>query len=192
MTGMVGILLALVAGMTVSSRRGVLVVVALPFLLVCAVQTWLLAAGLGVNPSSTVTQFPGNLNYVAVQATILVLALVAADQVRLARWGHGRRRFASARARTDRRDVVRGLVINLVVSVAAVTVAGVVTISSVRQSGDGIPPIYGVVGIALLPAVIVVLGIVNLTRAIRGRGRTGMVRLATTGEDGAGGSGGAR
>ena len=157
MTGMMGILLATVAGSLVSSGRWVAFAVALPLLLVCGVQTWGLAAGLGVNPASTVSD-PA---YWVVQVIVLLLAVLVADQIR--RFRLARRRGPGVGAfEMPRSRVTRALVINLVAAAVAVVADELATISVARQSGEGLPPVYGVIGIALLPLTALVLGVLNL------------------------------
>src|SRR5262249_43136464 len=80
LTGTVGIVLALIAGLLVTDRRRVTTVVVLPFLAVAGIQTWGIASGRGVSPPSTVAAFPGAIQYYLVQAIILTLALAIACQ----------------------------------------------------------------------------------------------------------------
>lgn len=81
MTPIGGFIIAVIAGWTVrNGGRAALVVVA-PWLVVLAVQTWYIAAGLGVSPPSTVTQFPHLVGYWLVQAIALALALGIAGQL---------------------------------------------------------------------------------------------------------------
>jgi hypothetical protein len=161
MTGIVAIFLALVAGLMMTSRRGMTQAVVVPYLLVCIVQTIGLAAGWGVNPPSTVTQVPGNVAYFAVQLVILALTLLAADQIRMFR-------LRRASGRTDDTHRVRMAVgLNLALSAVAVAVfflfRPVFDPGSVaHHTGTGNPPVGGTVGILLLPLTIVVLGGVNL------------------------------
>ncbi|PYI64674.1 hypothetical protein CVV68_21275 [Arthrobacter livingstonensis] len=169
MTGLLGIMLAAVAALTVSSRPRMAVILVVPFVLICGFQTWGLAVGLGVNPKDTVSQF----SYYAVQLIILVLALVAADQIRIYRLWRGW--FVSAPAakpvagsRPDSRSRVSiGLGMNLLLCVVVGTVDYLLNSSAARQSGEGVPPIAGVVGIVLLPLAILVFGSLNLLRSGR-------------------------
>jgi hypothetical protein len=167
-TGFSAIFLALVAGLTMSNRRQMTIVILVPFLLVLAVQTWSLAAGLGVNPPSTVTQFPGNIAYFVVQLIIFALAFEAADQIRMLRLRRARTNSAPVGDRSvePSRRVRIAILVNIVISAVAVAVfhwdSGMFDPGSVaHHTGNGSIPIGGVLGILALPLVIVVLGAVN-------------------------------
>jgi hypothetical protein len=153
---MVGIVLALVAGLLLSRRGRTAFAVVVPLLLVCGFQTWGLAAGLGVNPSETVS----DPTYYGVQAIILVLSLLVADQIRVFRLGHSRRIGGNLPV-DSRSQVLRVVAINILVAAVAVTLDELATIAVARQSGEGLPPVYGIAGIALMPVVALVFGALN-------------------------------
>jgi hypothetical protein len=163
-TGAVGILLALVAGWTVSDRRRMAFVVVVPFLAVLVEQTWHIAAGYGVSSPETVNKFPELIGYYIVQVIILALALGAANLIR------SRRMSASGSGRTPldgRRQTRIALMINGAVSVVVVLAflferpvfdPG----SVVHHSAQGHPPWPGFLGIGLSAAVCAVLGLLAL------------------------------
>lgn len=159
MTGTVGIILALVAGLLVSDRRQVTMVVLWPFLGVAAIQTWGIAAGRGVSPPSTVTAFPGAIPYYVVQAIILSLALGIAWQLSMLRSGgpHGRSRKTLAYA-------VNGVVCALVVAGFELDQPFFDPGSVAHHSSQGRPPVLGMVGIGVLVLVCGGLGCVRLSR----------------------------
>ena len=70
MTPIIGLLIAVVAGFAVSSRRGVLIGVIPPMLAVTAAQSWYLGTGRGHNSPATTTNSPA---YWVVQLIILAL-----------------------------------------------------------------------------------------------------------------------
>jgi hypothetical protein len=165
-TGLVGIFLGLSAGWLVANRRHMALAVVLPFLVILGVQTWRLAAGDGVSPPSTVTAFPGLIGYYVVQLITLGLALGVADQIRTRRHpATSDRRFAE----TDRRQLTAALVAN-VVWCGAVVLAfrldrhlfdpGSVT----THTGNGSPPVFGVLGILSSVVVFAALGAMSLRR----------------------------
>jgi hypothetical protein len=168
-TGVVGILLALVAGFLVVDRRRAIVVVVLPFLAVLAVQTWGIASGRAVSPPSTVNRFPDLVAYYVVQLIILGLALAIALEIVALRSG--------AHGRVDVQEHGRpwlALVINCALSalmVAAIRLDRPLFDpgSTARHSSSGHPPVIGVVGIGLSVVVCVVLGVLLLGRRWRGR-----------------------
>ena len=80
MTPWAGFVAAIVAGWIVRDPRRAVATVIVPFLVVLATQSWMIAAGRAVSPPSTVTQFPSCLGYWIIQAIFLALALgIAAE-----------------------------------------------------------------------------------------------------------------
>ena len=164
MTGTVGIFLAVAAGLLVADRRQVGMVVLWPFLGVAAIQTWGIASGRGVSPPSTVTAFPGALQYFAVQAVILALTIWIAWQISRLRFGdsHGRSRATLA------------YIVNIVVCVLLI---GCFALdrplfdpgSVARHSSDGRPPVLGIAGIVVLVVAAATLGCMSLRRRTTAR-----------------------
>jgi len=159
MTGTVGILLAVVAGLLVYDRRRMVVVVVVPYLVVTAIQTWGISSGRAVSPPSTVNRFPDLVGYYVVQLLILAVTLAVAFEIR-ALWGTPDDR--------GRRSTI-ALVVNGTLS--ALVVAGYLADrtlfehgSVVRHTSEGHPPLLGYVGIVLLVVVCVALGAVLLAR----------------------------
>lgn len=167
MTGAVVIFLALGAGLIVASRRQLVLVIVLPFLVVLGFQTWHISAGLGVSPPSTVNEFPKLISYYVVQVIFLALALGAANQIRVRRV----RRAGYAAAPNAGRQTVLALIVN--VAFAAAVVSGFLFDrplfdpgSVVHHSTNGSPPVFGILGGLL--CVIVLAGLV-LSSRIRDR-----------------------
>src|SRR5215472_10560752 len=67
MTPIAGFIIAIIAAWLVPSGRRAAAVVVIPWLAVLAEQTWILAAGRGHSPPSTVSQLPGAIGYWLVQ-----------------------------------------------------------------------------------------------------------------------------
>jgi hypothetical protein len=177
MTGLVGIFLAVAAGLIVTTRRQLLVAIGAPFLVVAIVQTWGLWAGKGVSPPSTVNAFPGAIGYYVVQLIILGLALGAGDQIRIRRL-----RSRGAPSGDLAHQTRKALAVNGLLSAAAV-LAFVLERpvfdpgSVVHHRANGSPPIWGVAGILGSAVVFVGLGIFNrFTRPVDAD------RVAATGE----------
>ena len=156
MTGTVAILLALVAGWLVPDRRQAAMVVLWPFLAVLAVQTWGIAAGHAVSPPSTVTAFPGLVEYYVVQALILALALAIALETNALR-GHVADHTALACA-------LNGVLAALVVAGFTLDRHFFEPGSVARHSSSGSPPVLGIAGIGLLVLVFAALSCVTLRR----------------------------
>jgi len=160
MTGVVGILLAVVAGWFVAERRRVVEAVVVPFLVVLGIQTWGIASGRAVSPPSTVTGFPGLIGYYLVQVLILAAALGIALQLSALR-------FRGSRGAGSRPALALGL--NLLLS--ALVVSGfrldrpLLDPGSVtHHTSSGSPPLLGVVGIVLSVLACAALGCVTLWR----------------------------
>jgi peptidoglycan/LPS O-acetylase OafA/YrhL len=152
-TGEVGILLALVAGVLLAERRQVVKAVAVPFAAVLAIQTWALHAGHGVSPPDTVTQ----AGYWVVQTLIFGCAVGIAVQLSALRFRGGASsvpaRFAYSIGAALGALVVVGNLVR-VVTANQWTVA--------HHSSSGSPPLLGLLGILGLVAGFVGLGCVTL------------------------------
>jgi hypothetical protein len=145
MTGTVAVLLALVAGWLAAGRPQAAMVVFWPFLAVLAIQTWGIAAGHAVSPPSTVTAFPGLIEYYLVQALILALALGIALETN-----------AFRRASEDHTVLaygINGILVALVVVGFTLDRHFFEPGSVARHSSSGSPPVLGLVGIGLLVLV---------------------------------------
>ena len=164
MTGTVGIFLAVVAGLLVADRRQVTMVVLWPFLAVAAIQTWGIGSGRGVSPPSTVTAFPGAIQYFVVQAVILALALWIARQISALRF-----RDAQARSRTSLAYAVNGVVCALLVGSVELDRPLLDPGSVVHHSSNGRPPVLGLAGIGTLVLVSAGFGCVTLRRRLNAR-----------------------
>jgi hypothetical protein len=167
-TGLVAIFLAVAAGLIVSTRRQLLVVIGVPFVAILILQTWALAAGKGVSPPSTVTAFPGLIGYYVVQLIIFALALGAADQIRMRRVRRSdQRRFEDGR-QTHKALVINGL-LDLAVVVAFLSAHSLLDPRSVTQhKANGSPPVVGALGILSCALVFAVLGLMTLVSRRRG------------------------
>jgi hypothetical protein len=172
MTGVVGIFLAIAAGLIVSSRRQLAIAIVVPFVAVLIVQTWRLAAGHGVSPPSTVNAFPQLIGYYLVQVIILGLALLDADLIRIR---IARRPAASAGSEERRRQTSKALVINVVLSAVVVQSfyleRALVDPGSVNHhTAGGSPPLVAMLCMLASVLVLVVLGTMTLlTRRTRSR-----------------------
>lgn len=164
MTGVVGILLALVAGFLVTDRRRAIAVVVLPFLAVLAVQTWGIASGRAVSPPSTVDRFPDLVAYYVVQLIILGLALAITLEIGALRSG-----AAQGPGRAGLALVINCVLSGLLVAAFRLDRPLLDPGSTVRHSSSGHPPVLGIVGIVLSVVVCVVLGLLLLGRRLRGR-----------------------
>jgi hypothetical protein len=177
-TGLVCILLAVAAGLIVSTRRQLLIVIGAPLLAILVVQTWAIGAGKGVSPPSTVTAFPGLIGYYVVQLIIFGLAFGAADQIRMRRV-----RGSGGPAVDEGRQTRKALVINGLLDVAVVV--AFVSAHSLLDPGsvthhktNGSPPIAGVLGILSCALVFAVLGVMTLVSRKRGRSAAASDRVA--------------
>jgi hypothetical protein len=164
MTGLVGIFLALAAGWLIADRRRLAIGIALPYLAVAVVQTWNLAAGNGVNPPSTVNAFPGAIGYYIAQLIILGFAIGAGDQIRMRRHNS---ESGALPAEVGRRQLRTALVVNVVLSAVVIGAfkldrplldPGTVA----THTGNGSPPVFGVLGTLSTAIVFIVLGAITL------------------------------
>lgn len=163
MTGVVGIFLAVVAGLFVSGRRREAVVVVLPFLAVLGVQSWGIASGRGVSPPSTVDRFPDLVSYYLVQLLILALSLAIAFEIGTIRFGGTDRPGTRTTVALVANFAVAGLVVACFELDRPLFDPG----STARHSTEGHPPVLGIAGIGVLVATCVVLGVVLLARRRR-------------------------
>ncbi len=160
MTGVVGIVLAVVAGWFVGERRQVVTAVVPPFLAVLAIQTWGIASGRAVSPPSTVTGFPGLIGYYLVQVVILALALGIALQLSALRFGGSR----LVESRPTLALVVNVVLSALVFSAFRLERSALDPGSVTHHTQSGSPPVLGVAGIALAFLTCAALGFVTLRR----------------------------
>ncbi|HTW20074.1 MAG TPA: hypothetical protein VME70_07690 [Mycobacteriales bacterium] len=168
MTGTVAILLALCAGLMASDRRSTAVALGLPFLAVLGLQTWGLWAGHGVNPPSTVNAFPGAISYYVVQIVIFGLAFAVADQLRAAR------ELRRPAPRRPERALRMATAANLVIAAAVVGLwqadRGLLDPGNVHtHTGNGSPPVLGVLGMGALVVAFAVLTALSLRRRLVAR-----------------------
>jgi hypothetical protein len=160
MTGVIGVFLALTAGLLVAGRRQVIMTVVWPFLAVLAVQTWGIASGRGVSPPSTVLSFPGLLGYYLVQVIILGLSLGVALQLSALRFGGSEAR----RSRQGAAYLVNSLFGLLVVGAFALDHPLFDPGSVKKHTASGSPPLVGVVGMAALLLAFVGLSVATARR----------------------------
>jgi hypothetical protein len=153
MTGEVGILLAVAAGLLLAERRQVVNAVAIPFAAVLAIQTWAIHAGHGVSPPDTVTQ----AGYWVVQALIFGCALGIAVQLSALRF-----RCAARPVSVMFAYAIGAALALLVVVGNLVRVVAADQWTVVHHSSTGSPPLLGVLGILALVLGFVGLGCVTL------------------------------
>jgi hypothetical protein len=152
MTPWAGFVAAIVAGWMVRDPRRAVATVIVPFLVVLATQSWMIASGRAVSPPSTVTQFPSCLGYWLVQAIFLALALGIAAELSSLRGA-----LPAASAQVGRASVL------LAVLTVVFEVGYLLDSSPVRDhSGNGAPPAQGVVGILLCAGTFAVLSVLTI------------------------------
>jgi hypothetical protein len=164
MTPIAGFIIAVVAGWLVRDGRRATALVVIPWLGVLAVQTWILAAGDGVSPPSTVSQFPQAIGYWAVQAGFLAFPLGIAAML-----GSLRARDGLPGDLTGRLDSIKAqTAITAAILAVATTVflaSAVLTAAPVRHhSAEGTPPLIGFVGMALCVTSFAALSVVSIWR----------------------------
>jgi hypothetical protein len=172
MTGEVGILLALAAGLLLAERRQVVKAVAIPFAAVLVIQTWAIHAGHGVSPPDTVTEG----GYWLVQALILGCTVGIAVQLSGLRL-HGADAAGSRLAGMGRAALaywLGGGLAALVVVGNLVRVVAANQWTGVHHSSTGSPPLLGLLGILSLVLGFVGLGCVTLWQR-RSRPATGVI-----------------
>jgi hypothetical protein len=150
MTPIAGFIIAVIAGLVVRRGRRAALVVAVPWLIVLAYQSWYIASGRAISPPSTVTDFPSAIGYWLVQAVIVAPAFGIAAQL----GGFGSRRSSVGPGDVDRRSwIASGL--GVAVSVLVI-LCGFVwfrqqggTVYAGHHSSDGSMPLIGTLGIVL-------------------------------------------
>jgi peptidoglycan/LPS O-acetylase OafA/YrhL len=159
MTPIIGLLIAVVAGLVAASWRGVLIGVIPPMLAATAAQSWYLGTGRGHNPPATTTDSPA---YWVVQ--LIILALICGVAVGI---------YAVRARRVSRRGgnlvpLRRGPGGSML---AAATVAGFAATLGLMfatdrpshpGSGNGNLPVTGVVGIVIAILALAVFGVLWL------------------------------
>lgn len=161
MTPIAGFIIAIIAGWLVPSGRRAAAVVVLPWLAVLAEQTWILAAGRGHSPPSTVSQLPGAIGYWLVQIALLAVALSIAWLLGALRAQRPQRPDAVGSARRQA-AIASGL---LATAAAVFVVVGVLTSAPVHQHlASGSPPAIGFIGMALELVTVAALGVATIMR----------------------------
>lgn len=166
MTPIDGFIVAVIAGWLVPQAGRAAVVVMVPWLAVLGVQSWQIAAGMGVSPPATVTQFPQLVGYWLLQALALGLALGIAGQ--LSRMRASGALFGLTAGDLARREAT-AFAITSTVSVAIVAAflldRSVFDPGSViHHSAQGHPPLLGLLGMALSVAGFVAVAAVSRRR----------------------------
>ena len=157
MTPIAGFVIAVIAGWIVGDPRRAAVTVIVPFLAVLTAQSWLLAAGRGVSPPSTVTGFPQLIGYWGLQVIFLALAVGIAAELGALRRRRSLRHEAGAGA--GRRAATASGV--LAVLTAVFVAAYLLDSSPVRHhAASGSPPAQGVIGIVLCIVAFAALSVV--------------------------------
>jgi hypothetical protein len=160
MTPIAGFIIAIIAGWLVPSGRRAAAIVVIPWLAVLAEQTWILAAGRGHSPPSTVSQLPGAIGYWLVQLALLTVALSIAWLLGALRAPRQQRPDAAGRARRQA-AIASGL---LATAAAVFVVVGVLTSAPVHQHlANGSPPAIGF-GMALELVTVAALGVATIMR----------------------------
>jgi hypothetical protein len=159
MTPIIGLLIAVVTGFVVSSRRGVLIGVIPPMLAVTAAQSWYLGTGRGHNPAATTTDSPA---YWVVQLIILALICGVAVGIYTVRARRASRRGGSLVP--VRRGPGGWMLAAATVSGFAGTLALMFATDrpSHPGSGNGNLPVTGVVGIVIALLALAVFGVLWL------------------------------
>ena len=148
MTPLVGIIIAVLAGLLAPNVRGVAVSVLAPMVAATAVQTWDLGSGMGSNPANTIDQ----ASYWVVQLIIVsIITGLAFGIYRL------RLRRATRRGESAQRPALAGRRATLVlgtgvVAMTVVLTAGAVLVNSLHRHhgvGAGTIPWTGVLGIVV-------------------------------------------
>jgi hypothetical protein len=161
MTPIAGFIIAIIAGWLVPSGRRAAAVVVIPWLAVLAEQTWILAAGRGHSPPSTVSQLPGAIGYWLVQVALLAVALSIAWLLGALRAHRPQRPDAAGRPRRPA-AIASGL---LATAAAVFVVVGVLTSAPVHHHlAGGSPPAIGFIGMALELVTVAALGVATIMR----------------------------
>lgn len=154
MTPLAGCILGILAGLLVWPPPRAAPAAIPPWVAVLVVQTWHLAAGYGIDSSSTVHE-PG---YWVAQLLSLVLTVVIAASVSV--WRSRRVSDAGGNTMTVAWTGTLSAVAALVSFALALPI--IIYTSSGHGQGGGGPPIFGIAGYLACAVVIVVLGIANL------------------------------
>lgn len=172
MTPIAGFVIAVIAGLIVRRGRRAALVVAVPWLIVLAYQSWYIASGRAISPPSTVTDFPSAIGYWLVQLIIVAPALGIAAQL----GGFGSRRRDVALGDLARRSWIASA-LGVAVSVIVI-LCGFVwfrqqggTVFAGHHSSGGSPPLIGILGILLSYLTCAGFGVATI-RARRGAKRT--------------------
>jgi hypothetical protein len=176
MTPIAGFIIAVIAGLVVPRGRRAALVMAVPWLIVLAYQSWYIASGRAISPPSTVTDFPSAIGYWLVQLIIVAPAVGIAVQL----GGFGSRRRGLEPGDLDRRSwIATGL--GVAVSVIVI-LCGFVwfrqqggTVYAGQHSSGGSPPLIGLLGIALSYLTCAGLGVATI-RARRAAKRSSAIQ----------------
>jgi hypothetical protein len=163
MTPIAGFIIAVLAGLVVRRGRRAALVVAVPWLIVLAYQSWYIASGRAISPPGTVTDFPSAIGYWLVQIIIVAPALGIAVQLGV----FGSRRHGLEPGNLDRRSwIASGL--GVAVSVIVI-LCGFVwfrqqggTVYAGHHSSGGSPPLIGILGIVLSYLTCAGLGVATI------------------------------
>ena len=173
MTPIAGFIIAVIAGLVVPRGRRAALVLAVPWLIVLAYQSWYIASGRAISPPSTVTDFPSAIGYWLVQLIIVAPALGIAAQL----GGFGsRRRDAGLGGRSWIASAL-GVAVSVIV-----ILCGFVwfrqqggTVYAGQHSSGGSPPLIGLLGIALSYLTCAGLGVATI-RARRAAKRAAVIQ----------------
>jgi hypothetical protein len=161
MTPIADFVIAIIAGWLVPNGRRAAAVVVLPWLVVLAEQTWILASGRGHSPPSTVSHLPQAIGYWLVQVALLAVALSIAWLVGALR-AHRPQRPVAAHGIRRQAAIALGL---LAAAAAVFVVVGVLTSAPVRHHlANGSPPAIGFIGMALELVTVATLGVATIRR----------------------------
>jgi hypothetical protein len=179
MTPIAGFIIAVIAGLVVRRGRRAALVVAVPWLIVLAYQSWYIASGRAISPPSTVTDFPSAIGYWLVQLIIVAPALGIAAQL----GGLGSRRRDTSLGDLGSRSWIASA-LGVAVSVIVI-LCGFVwfrqqggTVYAGHHSSGGSPPLIGILGILLSYLMCAGLGVATIM-ARRGAKRTAAGRPAS-------------
>lgn len=161
MTPIIGLFVAVLAGLMTSSRRGVLAGVIPPMLAVTAAQSWYLGTGRGHNSPTTTTDSPA---YWIVQLIILALICGVAASIYAIRARRTARRDSNGTAAAHRGRSAGWMVAAGTVAAFASTLALMFATDrpSHPASGNGNLPVTGVVGIVIAVLAIGAFGVLWL------------------------------
>ncbi|HBW21422.1 MAG: hypothetical protein ACLPN6_23450 [Streptosporangiaceae bacterium] len=176
MTPWAGFVTAIVAGWLVRDPRRAVATVIVPFLVVLATQSWMIAAGRAVSPPGTVTRFPQSLSYWIVQAIFLALAFGIAAELSSLRRARMLADDGTGTGRAAPPAHVASASVLLALLTVVFEVGYLLDSSPVRDhSGNGAPPVQGLAGILLCAGSFAVLSVLTIRarRDIAGRNGAG-------------------